>query len=338
MRADFDIDLPQYKIFKLHGGRNIAFLGLNTGEPSLYRDGAFNGAAKKITAIHQAAQDLSEKIMETHRHDIDCIIPLTHQDVAEDIKLAEGRFGYPVILGGHDHSVFMEKHNNCHICKAGEDAKNVIVIDMFWPAGSPRGFPSVTEVNIIPLCEQKGINFRPNFQPDEHMLSLVERWSAPAKELELATLATFPPSLDDTENSCVLSSVGVRIAPSTMATLIATALRDVCKADGALINAGGVRGKRHYQDGKLTYAHLSSECPFPSSNVVIRIDGETLNKAIQSSRSTWIENPGEEDADALHTDEGMIFDSSHHELLEVKRQPICPQKLYEVVCGKNSLS
>jgi 2',3'-cyclic-nucleotide 2'-phosphodiesterase (5'-nucleotidase family) len=63
-----------------------------------------------------------------------------------------------------------------------------------------------------------------------------------------------------------------------MATLLATAMRDVVGADAAFMNSGGVRAKRVYTDGTITYADLNAECPFPSSNVVIKVVGAAMSE------------------------------------------------------------
>ena len=43
--------------------------------------------------------------------------------------------GFPLILGAHDHSVFVGEHgpDKCQILKGGADAHNAIIIDITWP-------------------------------------------------------------------------------------------------------------------------------------------------------------------------------------------------------------
>ena len=42
--------------------------------------------------------------------------------------------GFPLILGGHDHSVFVGEYgpDKCQILKGGADAHNAIIIDITW--------------------------------------------------------------------------------------------------------------------------------------------------------------------------------------------------------------
>ena len=48
--------------------------------------------------------------------------------------MAELGLGFPLILGGHDHSVFVGKYgpDMCKILKGGSDAHNAIIIDITW--------------------------------------------------------------------------------------------------------------------------------------------------------------------------------------------------------------
>ena len=39
------------------------------------------------------------------RGDIDAVVPLTHQDMADDVALSQSGLDFPVILGGHDHAL-----------------------------------------------------------------------------------------------------------------------------------------------------------------------------------------------------------------------------------------
>jgi len=209
------------------------------------------------------------------------------------------------------------------------------VIDLVWPAGAPKGaWPTVEIAEVIPLAPPKAKKgeepppFELRFEKDAELVKTVAKWMAPAIELETSTLE----KVEYSEGEEVLTSVGVRRGPASMASLIATALRDNCKADAAVINAGGVRGKRDYADGIVTYAHLNAECPFPSSNVVISLDGKTFSDAVAASRATWISSPGEDDADAFHCDYGVNTDAETHAVTHVGGEPLDPEKVYKVVC------
>lgn len=329
----FKPELPTHHRVDLEGGRSVVLMGFNLHERTLYRDGAFDGAAANIQPILECAKGATEAALAAEPT-ADVAIALTHQDMPDDIELAKQGL-FPLILGGHDHSVQSEVvDGKCTVIKSGEDAKTVTVIDLVWPAGAPKGaWPTVENVEAIALAPPKKNAPEPppfelRFAPDADLVERAARWMAPAVELETSTLE----KIEYSEGEDVLTSVGVRRGPASMASLIATALRDQCKADAAVINAGGVRGKRDYSDGIVTYAHLNAECPFPSSNVVITVDGTTLSEAVKASRKAWVESPGEEDADAFHCDYGVTTDQETHVVTHVRGEPLDAARMYQVVC------
>ena len=237
----FEPKCPEHALYEFEGGRSVALIGLNAGggdNAALYRDGALGGHAAKIVPVLEAAEGAVAAAKAAYPN-VDCIIPLTHQDMPDDVALAKKNktLGFPVVLGGHDHGQFLEVHEGCHVIKAGEDAKHVVIIDLFWPGDAPRGAKpevSITVKQLAPPKAKKGEaapEWTPEYAPDPELLKATAHWMAPAKELEVATLAnilTEPP----------LTSVGVRKGPSSMAQLLATALRDVVNADAAYMNSG----------------------------------------------------------------------------------------------------
>jgi len=142
----------------------------------------------------------------------------------------------------------------------------------------------------------------------------------------------------------VLSSVGVRSGESSMAKLVATALRDVLKCDAAVINSGAIRGNRQYTQD-LSYGDLKRECPFPSPIVVTQMPFTVLQEAVRESRRPWWDlAEGQEPAEvasSLQVDNG-IRTSTNHMLLTIAdaRPDTSSGKLYSVACdtrvlGKN---
>eukprot|EP00968_Pinguiococcus_pyrenoidosus_P008553 scaffold616_cov257-Pinguiococcus_pyrenoidosus.AAC.10 len=333
----------------LPGGRRVVFAGLVTDEENLYRDGSFDSAREKggWISVPDALQELVQdpEILDG----TDLFVPITHQTLEDDIDLAHV-FDVPLLLGGHDHFPVDAVFNNTRIVKAAADAKNVMLVDIVWKDESVRR-PTIT-TNEVRLAAKKkkskkaagggeaaASNASQTFviEPNEELLRRIEEWEKPAMEMRAATLMQFDVNglaMDIEElvpaDTVELSSVGARTGPNTMATLIATALREACGAEGALVNAGNVRGNKVYRDGTLTFGDLNSECPFPSINLAIRIDPETLRDAILWSRKTWLRSPGTEDADALHTDADMQVNETSHVLDAIGGERI-EQRLYRIV-------
>lgn len=334
---DFGVKLPEYHVVELRDNddtiRKVIFLGLVLGK--IYRKGAFGGAAETIRYPVEVAIELHDRALAEHP-DAECVIPLTHQDLDDDVKLAETGL-FPVILAGHDHFVHCQQHGACHIIKAGQDACNVCVVDLVWPLHS--GIREGPKVNyqVVPLKQAKPKKgevvlkpWQPMFPPDTEMIETVAFWQKPAEELKAATLMEFPPL------SAPLSSIGTRFHEATMATLIATALRDALEGDAGLINGGAIRGERDYEDGKVTFAHLNVEVPYPSSVIVVSIDGQTLSDAVKVSRRKWLEQPGEENNQGLHMDSSMKVDEQNNVVM-VAAEPLIPDHFYHVAIDAHVL-
>lgn len=319
---------PENHLFEFEGGRSVAMIGLNVGggeNASLYREGAFGGHAETIVPVLEAVDGALAKAKAKYPS-ADLIIPLTHQSIPDDVKLAQ-RGLVPLILGGHDHCEYDETFNGCRVLKAGEDAKNVIIVDLFWPEEAPQGSPpeiTVTWKHLVKPKQKKGeppVEWTQEYPPCEKTAAAADRWMGPAKELMVATLEKVP--LDGPP----LTSVGVRKGPSSMATLIATAMRDAVGADACFVNSGAVRAKKTYTDGIITYADLSAECPFPTINFVIKVMGSVMSEALAASRVPW----PEEFADALQCDDGITVDEGHR-ILTVKGEAFDPDKMYLLLC------
>ena len=337
--------------------RSVAFIGLLQGggkDSSLYREGAFNGHAAKITPVLEAAAPAVADAKASHPT-LDCILPLTHQVLADDIALAESGLGFPCILGGHDHDLIIHDtaHSTAHstgregtgldtsrgkkvsitaspppVLKAGEDAYNCIVVDLEWSAGAPPSPSPPTSLahRVVRLAAsanaKNGDASAPILhQPHAETHALVRRLKAPELELRTSVLAQFPPN--------ALSSIGTRGGPSSMATQLASAMRESVQADVAVIHGGAVRGNKMYESGAITFGDLQTECPFPSPCIVAQIDGQTLSDTVQRSREPW--RSGGINALALHVDDSVVVDPSTHSIVSIAGSALDPSRLYAVL-------
>ena len=273
---------PPNHVVRLPGdaGRSVAFIGLLQGggkDASLYREGAFNGHAARITPVLDAAAAAAAAAAasaDTGGASADCVVPLTHQVLADDEALAAMGLGFPCILGGHDHdlirvdapspdgvpggaadedeeaaeanavataasaaSISAADNDNAApatsipILKAGEDAFNCIVVDLAWAAGAPPSPSPPTSLThrVVRLGEPKNPKNRPSgnlrikYSAHSKTAERIARLQSPAVELKNSVLARFLPGS--------LSSVGTRAGPSTMATMLASAMREAEGAD-----------------------------------------------------------------------------------------------------------
>ena len=81
-------------LYEGDGVRFICILHIDV----MLREDVLEAAPKMLAKIKQEVPD------------VNCVVPITHQLVAEDVKLALTG-SYPVILGGHEHEPFTDVHN-----------------------------------------------------------------------------------------------------------------------------------------------------------------------------------------------------------------------------------
>lgn len=276
------------------GARKVAFVGLLIGGgkfQSMYRPEAFGGAHKTIVPVVEAARGAVEACHEVYEG-LDAVIPLTHQDMAEDRKLAEMGI-FPVVLGGHDHDQFSEvdEKTGCRVVKPGQDAKQAVIIDLIWYSSEPEAKPTVN-------VQFKAVN---DYKADPELAEIVEKAYAPLRELECACLYVIPKGKP-------LTSVNSRYQDCSLARMMATAVRECLGCDGVILNSGTVRGNREYLDA-LSYGDLKRECPFESPVVVVEMPFSVLREGVRLSRKNWWDigegQARKEAASALQTDDGI---------------------------------
>eukprot|EP00961_Rhodomonas_salina_P040814 548433-Rhodomonas_salina.1 len=136
--------LPEFDIVEVKGGgqtRRVAVLGLLSDDPGLYRPNAFNGAT--ISPVLHATEKLREQL--SARSDVDLVLPMTHQPIADDRRFAAHFAGkgpdksnaIPLLIAAHDHEPYQEEVAGCKILKTGSDGDNIGICDIEWEdAGS----------------------------------------------------------------------------------------------------------------------------------------------------------------------------------------------------------
>ncbi|CAL1171357.1 unnamed protein product [Cladocopium goreaui] len=127
--------LPKYDVVDV-GGKKVLMVGLCIGDPSIYSANSCPEMKDFVHSIMAAWEDACSK----GQH-IDIVVPMTHQLIEDDRLLAEqfemhetmsGKA--PVILGGHEHTVFEEEVADSLIVKTGQDATKIACVDIWWTA------------------------------------------------------------------------------------------------------------------------------------------------------------------------------------------------------------
>ncbi len=299
------------------GRVRVGLIGVVTTNQADYRREPFGGAL--LTAAQDAA------LLETARLVRDegcaCVLPLTHQSLAEDHELARAQQSppFPVILGGHEHVLVSEKIAETWILKAGSDAHYAAIVDLEWPPEAPPD--AAFDIPVVATKMERVADYA----PDPIVQSRIDAAMVAVHELETATLLVLP-------ETCVLSSVGARAQQTSMGAFLCSLIRDTLHADVCVINGGGVRGAREYRS-RITYGDLKAELPFDNEVVVVPLPGAVLGAAIAASRS---QTPAEVGA-FLQVDNGTMVDA-YGVLTTISGEPVDPNRNYAVALVRELLT
>ena len=297
------VQTPDYVTLRVNDQVQVALLGLLTDDPSLYRPGAFGGAT--IQPLLATAQAFVTKLAPTHT----TVLAMTHQGIREDRLLAQhfvggGRHGtLPLVMGGHDHEPYVERHKGCQIVKAGMDAEHAAIIDVTWTTNTTiTNTTTNTNTNTTPsqILPPPTIQVQmvdtQSFPPCPILQARVAQHQAILKELESAQLFAVRDwvSGNNDNNQCddnndnppvAFSTQDNRLGPSTGTTALCSMVRMGLRCHVALLNAGSVRAAKVYDhDHAFTWSDLKAELPFATEMVVCRLPGTVLQDALRHSR------------------------------------------------------
>ena len=290
-----------------------------------------------------AAARVAREEAEAGRAAVDCIVPLTHQDLADDVALA-ATGAYPVVLGGHDHELFVTEEGTPggRAVKAGQNATKLAVIDLMWKAGAPSpGPPTSVAIEIAEVKKYEGAE-------DAAVAKAVARWSRPLRMLASVAIGRLPdvpatatataPAAAAGEGEEVapppLSTKNIRRGPSAMASFYLSIMRDCEDVDACLYRSGSIRGDRDYTGETISFGDVMAEFPFGDPNIAVLLTGIKLAELIVSSHEPWVAPNGPEEASgAYQMDDKCVVahENGRTELLEVGGEPFDPSRLYSVL-------
>jgi 5'-nucleotidase len=243
-------------------GVKVAFFGLTTPQTRTLSKG---GRGLRFLDPVAAARSV---VARARRAGADVLIALTHQDMADDRRLAAQVPEIDVILGGHEHVPLDAAVGRTLILKTGSEAVNVGRIDLAVTGGTARRVEAKWE--LIPVTDAIAE------QPET--AALVKRYEAAmAAQLNVIVGETRVPL--DTRNDAV------RTRESAVGNLVADLLRDAVQADAALINGGGLRGNALTPAGPLRRGDVLRILPFANKVVKLEVSGDTLRAALEHGLS-----------------------------------------------------
>lgn len=302
------LDLPRHAVV-LVGALKVGLVGAVMDDPAVYRGKPFGGV--DLARPNDAVVAETALLLANGCH---AVVPITHQSIADDRALAARQRTppFPVIVGGHEHTPMLVEHEGTWIVKAGAEAVQAVITEVYWATGSAAPVVTTRLEAVAGLDEDPAMRAR----VDAHM----ER----VRELSTATLLYLEPGQS-------LSSVGTRVRQTSIGALICSRLRDCLGAHACLFNGGGIRAAREYTT-RITYADIEAEVPFDNEVVVVPLPGAVLEAGLKASRARA---PAEWGA-FLQADDRLVVTEAN-DIVSVDGAPFDPSRTYDVALVREIL-
>jgi len=205
---------------------------------------------------------------------VDLIIPITHLDVEDDIKLAElipNKF--PLIIGGHDHHHMEEKVGNSIIAKADANAKTAYVHKIIFDKNTKQSKLTselITINNTIPA--------------DPPVQKIVDKWQ------NIANTDLIKKGFHPGEVVTILKEnidgreFIVRGSQCELGKIVTHAMSSAAKGnhDAVLTNSGSIRVD-DILSGKLTEYDIIRILPYSGEIWEVEMTGTLLKKILEAS-------------------------------------------------------
>lgn len=191
------------------------------------------------------------------------IVALTHQDMAQDRKLAETG-AVDLIMGGHEHVLMQALAGRTPIFKAGSDARLVARLDLFIDKSSRR----LTHLDWHMLPVDAGL------PEDPETAKVVAGFEDRLSVLLDKPVGETSVMLDARQEAC-------RSRETNLGDWLADIYRSRTGADAAMVNGGTIRSNTTYGPGKLSKRDILSILPFENPIVKLDVTGKTLRAALE---------------------------------------------------------
>ncbi|KAL3901349.1 MAG: hypothetical protein SGPRY_012290 [Prymnesium sp.] len=125
--------------------------GFSTEDLSCYRP----ASRPQVSSINEGCVSVWEEAKAEAGRTPHLFLPITHQLIAEDrltcgaiAKHDELRTRTPIVLGGHEHDVYIDEAGRSLVVKTGQDAERLAVIDIWWDSQGELH----SSVALVPSC------------------------------------------------------------------------------------------------------------------------------------------------------------------------------------------
>jgi 2',3'-cyclic-nucleotide 2'-phosphodiesterase (5'-nucleotidase family) len=203
------------------GGVRVGLFGLTM--PAEPRDWVDYGDFERLVASARRAVD------ELRGGGAEFVIALTHQEMGDDVRLAEQVPGIDWIVGGHEHVALERRVRDTWITKADADARTAVRIDV---ARGARGLEG--RHRLVELAGE--------IAPDPTLLGEVARWLVRLEErVRAKTGRRLLEVVATTEHALEGVEPAIRGRETALGNFLADVLRERLATDLAFVNGGSIR-------------------------------------------------------------------------------------------------
>lgn len=243
---------------------------------------------------------------------VDAVVAITHQEIADDITLAKELPGLAAILGGHEHSMILNKTGNVYITKAHSNARSAYVVKLDINKNK-HSFN-------VPLPELKYLDQRVALDTNTNVV--VEKWKKVAED-NYASLGFDPKKvimasgepLDGRETE-------IRSRSTNLSGLITASMAYACpKADVVLFNSGSIR-LDDILTPPVTQYDIIRTLPFGGGIREVDMKGDLLLQVLQTGLKN--KNNG-----GFLQSQPVVYNAARNSFT-ISNQSINPAKIYRV--------
>ncbi len=287
-----------YRIYQTKAGTKLGVIGLTANFSNLYE-----------LLGWKCTDPFSElkKWMKQLKEQSDIVILLSHLGLRDDERMAEEFPELDVILGAHTHHV-LEKGKRINETLLGAAGKfGYYVGEITLELDQQK---TITNKNAI-LYEVEGL------PAVENETELIDSFLYTGKELLEGKVTTLDRTL---ENNL--------FQETELSLLLCQALREWCRADCAMINAGLLLGPL---SGTVTEYDVLSICPHPINPCVVELTGEELTKVLRESMDKTLHHREIKGLGFRGTILGIfVYDQieCHSGSISINHQELLPNKTY----------
>ncbi len=218
--------------------------------------------------------DIVEKYVKELKGKTHLIVVLSHIGHPGDRMIAEKMKGVDVIVGGHSHAKVTKpvKVDDTIIVQAWEHGKALGVLDLTLRDGKITSVEGRLE-EIKPKAGKE----------DQKVLAIVEKYKQRMSAVLNDKVGEVDVDLDGERKS-------VRRGETNLGNFIADILRELSKADIAIINGGAIRAS--IKKGEIKVKDIYTSLPFDNYIVAIKLTGRQIREALEHGVSAVEEEEG----------------------------------------------